>query len=351
MINHIIECVPNFSEGRDKEKIQQIANAISETAGVKLLHIDIGEAANRTVYTFAGSPEDVSQAAFNGAKKASECIDMRHHHGEHPRIGAMDVCPLVPVSGITLKEVVPYARRLAKRIGEELNVPVYCYEASSYKKTRESLANCRSGEYEGLSEKLKNPLWKPDFGPDIFKPKYGASVVGARNFLIAYNVNLNTDSVEVANDIARAVRESGSIVKDKKTGEIIRDNNGNVLREPGTLKMVRAIGWYIKEYKCAQVSMNLRDFSVTSIHEAFEEVKKMAELRGLKTNGSELIGLIPLQPMLKAGQYFLTKAGLPYDVSEKELVNIAVKSMGLDVLAPFDPHKRILEYRMKYYKI
>ncbi|MBK5202496.1 MAG: glutamate formimidoyltransferase [Prolixibacteraceae bacterium] len=351
MIDPIIECVPNFSEGHDKKVIQQIAYAISETAGVNLLHIDIGEAANRTVYTFAGSPESVSQAAFNGAKKALECIDMRYHYGEHPRIGAMDVCPLVPVSGITLKEVVPYARKLAKRIGEDLNVPVYCYEAASFEKKRESLASCRSGEYEGLDEKLKNPLWKPDFGPDIFNPRYGASVVGARNFLIAYNVNLNTDSVEVASDIACAVRESGSIVKDKKTGETIRDKNGKVMRKPGTLKMVRAIGWYIKEYKCAQVSMNLRDFSVTSVHEAFEEVRKMAEMRGFKTNGSELIGLIPLQPMLKAGLYFLKNTGLSYDVSEKELVDTAVKSMGLDVLAPFDTQKRILEYRMRFYKI
>ena len=350
MTDQIIECVPNFSEGRDKKIIQKIANAIGETPGVKLLNIDAGEAANRTVYTFAGNPESVLQAAFNGAKKALECIDMRNHHGEHPRIGAMDVCPLVPISGITLKEVVPYARKLSKRIGEELHVPVYCYEAASFEKKRESLANCRSGEYEGLPEKLNDPQWKPDFGPDVFKPKYGASVIGARNFLIAYNVNLNTDSVEVASDIARAVRESGSVVKDKKTGEPIRDENGKVLRKPGTLKMVRAIGWYIKEYKCAQVSMNLRDFSVTSVHEAFEEVRKMAEVRGFKTNGSELIGLIPLQPMIKAGLYFLKKAGLLYDVSEKELVDTAVKSMGIDVLAPFDTRKRIFEYRMNSYK-
>jgi len=351
MADQIIECVPNFSEGCDQKIIHKIANAIGETPDVKLLNIDAGEAANRTVYTFAGSPESVLQAAFNGAKKAFECIDMRHHHGEHPRIGALDVCPLVPVSGITLKEVVPYARKLSKRIGEESHVPVYCYEAASFKKNRESLANCRSGEYEGLFEKLKDPSWKPDFGPDVFKPKYGASVIGARNFLIAYNVNLNTDSVDVANEIARSVRESGSVVKDKKTGEIIRDKNGKVMRKPGTLRMVRAIGWYIKEYKCAQVSMNLRDFSVTSIHEAFEEVRKMAESRGYKTNGSELIGLIPLQPMLQAGRYFLKKSGLSDDVSEEELIDTAVKSMGLDVLSPFNAKKRILDYLMNFHEI
>ena len=350
MVDSIIECVPNFSEGRDKKIIRQIANAIGETPGVKLLNIDAGEAANRTVYTFAGRPESVLNAAFNGAKKACECIDMRNHHGEHPRIGAMDVCPLVPVLGITLEEVVLYARKLSKRIGEELHVPVYCYEAASFEKKRESLASCRSGEYEGLSEKLKDPLWKPDFGPDIFRPRYGASVIGARNFLIAYNVNLNTDSVDVANDIARAVRESGSVVKDPKTGKSIRDKNGKVLRKSGTLKMVRAIGWYIKEYKCAQVSMNLRDFSITSVHEAFEEVRKMAESRGYMVNGSELIGLIPLQPMLKAGKYFLKKAGLSDNVTEERLVYTAVKSMGLDVLAPFDAKKRILDYMMKFYK-
>jgi len=351
MADQIIECVPNFSEGRDKKIIWQIADAIGETEGVKLLNIDAGKAANRTVYTFAGSPEPVLNAAFNGAKKACECIDMRNHHGEHPRIGAMDVCPLVPVSGITLEEVVIYARKLSKRIGEELKVPVYCYEASSFEKKRESLASCRSGEYEGLSEKLKDPLWKPDFGPDSFRPKYGASVIGARNFLIAYNVNLNTDSVEVASDIARAVRESGSVVKDRKTGKFIRDKNGQVLRKPGTLKMVRAIGWYIKEYNCAQVSMNLRDFSVTSVHESFEEVRKMAESRGYKTNGSELIGLIPLKPMINAGRYFLKKSGLSDDVEEEKLVDTAVKSLGLDVLSPFNAKKRILDYMMRIYKI
>ncbi len=346
--DQIIECVPNFSEGRDLEVIQQITGAIEQVKGVKLLHVDRGEGANRTVVTFAGSPASVVEAAFEGVKKASEVIDMRLHHGEHPRFGATDVLPLVPVRNISLEGTVKYADELAKRIGEELAIPVFCYEASARTETRRSLANCRAGEYEGLAQKLSLPEWQPDFGPAVFNVRSGAVAVGARNFLIAYNVNLNTSNYSYAKAIAADVRESGGISRNPETGKVMTDDNGKPVRIAGTLKKVRAIGWYIDEYKKAQVSMNLIDLSVTPVHTAFEEVSKSAERRGLRVTGSELIGLIPLQSMLDAGKYFLEKQqGTSAGASEEELIGVAVKSLGLDELAPFDPAKRIIEYLLE----
>ncbi|MDX9881362.1 MAG: glutamate formimidoyltransferase [Prolixibacteraceae bacterium] len=348
-MKQIIECVPNFSEGRDLHIIRQITDAIESVDGIKLLNVDPGHATNRTVVTFVGEPEPVIEAAFRGAKKAAELIDMSKHHGEHPRFGAIDVCPLVPISNISMDETVQYARKLARRIGDELRISVYCYEFAAIKPERKSLANCRAGEYEGLREKLQKPEWKPDYGPVELNVKAGASAVGARNFLIAYNVNLNTTSTRRANAIAFDVREAGRIVRegDPLTGKIITDENGESVRIPGTLKSVRAIGWFIKEYGIAQISMNLTDITVTSVHQAFEEVCEKARERGMRVTGSELIGLIPLQAMLDAGKYFLKKQQRSTGISDEEIIKIAIKSLGLDELAPFDPKKRIIEYRME----
>lgn len=342
----LIECVPNFSEGRDEKIIKQITDAIESVDGIKLLNVDPGKATNRTVVTFVGEPEQVVEAAFQGAKMAAQLIDMSKHKGEHPRFGATDVCPLVPIANISMEETVVYARKLAKRIGEELGISVYCYEFAASSDERHSLANCRAGEYEGLKEKLQKPEWKPDFGPDALNEKSGATAVGARNFLIAYNVNLNTTSVRRANAIAFDVREAGRVVRegDPVTGKIINDENGEPLRIPGTLKKVRAIGWYIQEYGIAQISMNLTDITVTSMHQAFEEVSERARERGIRVTGSELIGVIPLQAMLDAGKYFLRKQQRSVGIPDAEIIKIAVKSLGLDELAPFDPKKRIIEY-------
>ncbi len=345
-MNQIIECVPNFSEGRDSFIIRQITDAIESVGGVSLLHVDRGAGANRTVVTFAGPPEDVVEAAFRGAKKASEVIDMRLHHGEHPRFGAMDVCPLVPVANITLEETVVYAHRLARRIGGELGIPVYCYEAAAKSEIRKSLASCRAGEYEGLPAKLAHPDWKPDFGPVAFNARSGAVAVGARNFLIAYNVNLNTSSCKDAKAIACEVRESGRLSNDLQDGKAGSGDSGKPVRVAGSLKKVRAIGWYIEEYGKAQVSMNLIDLTVTPIHLAYEEVCKSAERRGLQVTGSELIGLIPLQSMLDAGKYFLEKQHQCSSVDDDLLIRTAIESMGLGELAPFNPKERIIEYRM-----
>lgn len=329
--------------------IRQITEVIEKVAGIKLLNVDPGYATNRTVVTFAGEPDAVVEAAFLAIKKASELIDMRQHTGEHPRFGATDVCPLVPVANITMEETVVYARALAKRVGEELQIPVYCYEQAAFEPKRQSLANCRSGEYEGLPEKLASSQWKPDFGPAQFNARSGAIAIGARNFLVAYNINLNTTSVRRANSIAFDIREAGRILRagDPLTGKVITDEKGEPIRIPGSLKKVRAIGWYIKEYGMAQISMNLTDISVTPVHVAFDEVCKKADEQGLRVTGSELIGLVPLSCMLEAGKYFLHKQKRSSGIPDEEIIEMAVHSLGLNELAPFDPKKRIIEYLLK----
>lgn len=348
-MKQLIECVPNFSEGRNPAIIEQIANVIRESEGVQLLNVDPGRATNRTVITFAGEPEFVVEAAFQAIKLAGRLIDMRKHTGEHPRFGATDVCPLVPISNITMEETVVWALKLARRVGEELSVPVYCYEFAASREERVSLASCRAGEYEGLRNKIESEQWKPDFGPAEWSDQVaatGATAIGARNFLVAYNVNLNTTSVRRANAVAFDVREAGRVMREGNpvTGKIVTGENGEPVKIPGTLKKVRAIGWYIEEYGIAQISMNLTDITVTPVHVAFDEVCRKASERGLRVTGSELIGLIPLEAMLEAGRYFLRKQQRSTGVSDSELIKIAVKSLGLDELAPFDPRKRIIEY-------
>ncbi|HEX3010180.1 MAG TPA: glutamate formimidoyltransferase [Bacteroidales bacterium] len=345
-MTRIIECVPNFSEGRNMAIIDQIVAAITSVEKVKLLNIDPGKATNRTVVTFAGDPDDVVEAAFCGAKKASEVIDMSKHMGEHPRFGATDVLPLIPIAGITMDEAVEYARKLAKRIGEELEIPVYCYGNAAFSAPRRELAYCRSGEYEGLQSKLAKPEWKPDFGPARMNIRSGAMAVGARDFLIAYNVNLNTTSTRRANAIAFDVREKGRPKRegDSMTGKIVTDEHGNQVFIPGTLKSVRAIGWYNEEIGVAQISMNLTNINITPLHIAFDEVSRKAEARGVRATGSEIVGLVPLNSMLEAGRYFLRKQNRSIGVSDDELIKIAVKSMGLDELYKFKPEEKIIEY-------
>lgn len=345
-MSQIIECVPNFSEGRDPQVIERIADEIRSVDGVKLLDIDPGKATNRTVMTFVGEPARVVEAAFRAIKKAAELIDMSKHSGEHPRMGATDVCPLVPVAGITMDECVEWAKKLGKRVGEELSVPVYLYEYAASSPQRQNLAEIRSGEYEGLAAKIIKPEWKPDFGPATFHAKAGATVIGARNFLVAYNINLNSTSTRRANAIAFDVRERGRPKRkgDALTGEIELDAHGEQIWIPGTLKSVKAIGWFIEEYGVAQISMNLTDITVTSVHQAFEEVCRKADERGIRVTGSELVGLIPLSAMLDAGRYFLEKQQRSTGVPDGELIKIAIKSLGLDELKPFDPSKRIIEY-------
>lgn len=337
MSKQLIECVPNISEGRNEAKIKAITDVVEKVEGVKLLDVDPGKATNRTVITFVGEPEPVIEAAFLLIKKASELIDMRGHQGEHPRFGATDVCPLVPISGITMEETVKYAHKLAKRVGEELNIPVYCYENAAQEEKRKNLANCRSGEYEGLKEKLNDAAWKPDFGPAAFNEsvqKTGATAISARDFLIAYNVNLNSTSTRRANAIAFDIREAGRLVKE----------NGVEKRVPGKLKAVKGIGWFIEEYGIAQISYNLTNISITSMHVAFDETCKAAQERGLRVTGSELVGLIPLKAMLDAADYFLIKQERSLGCSEKEKIKIAIKSLGLDELKPFHPDEKIIEY-------
>jgi glutamate formiminotransferase / formiminotetrahydrofolate cyclodeaminase len=344
----LIECVPNFSEGRDMEVIRKITDEIEKTGGVKLLDVDPGAATNRTVVTFVGEPDDVVEAAWRAVKKASEVIDMRKHKGEHPRMGATDVCPLVPVANISMEETVEYARKLARRIGEELEIPVYCYENAAFADERKNLANCRAGEYEGMPEKLKDPKWKPDFGPAAFNAKTGVTAVGARDFLVAFNVNLNTTSTRRANSIAFDVRERGRPKREGNpiTGKIVKDEKGKPVMMPGSLKAVKAIGWFIEEYGIAQISMNLTNISITPVHIAFDEVCRKAEARGIRVTGSELVGLIPLKAMLDAGKYFLEKQQRSTGVSQKELLKIAVMSMGLDDLKPFKPKEKIIEFML-----
>lgn len=348
MEKKIVECVPNFSEGRDMEIIKQITDAIESVEGVKLLDVDPGKDTNRTVVTFVGNPEAVSEAAFRSVKKASEVIDMSKHHGAHPRMGATDVCPFIPVSGITMEETVLIAHKVAERIGNELGIPVYCYENAATKTERRNLANCRSGEYEGLRKKLVDPDWKPDFGPSVFNARSGATAVGARDFLVAFNINLNTASTRRANAIAYDVREKGRPKRegDPVTGKILKDENGEKIMIPGSLKSVKAIGWFIEEYGIAQISMNLTNISVTPVHVAFDEVCRKADARGVRVTGSELVGLIPLKSLLDAGRYFLSKQECSSGVSDDELIKIAVKSMGLNDIHPFIPEDKIIEFVM-----
>jgi glutamate formiminotransferase/formiminotetrahydrofolate cyclodeaminase len=345
----IIECVPNFSEGRDPQIIQSITNEIETVEGVRLLNVDPGKTTHRTVVTFVGNPAAVVEAAFLAVRKAGELIDMRRHRGEHPRMGATDVCPLIPVSGISMEETARWAQKLAERVGNELGIPVYLYEAAQENKARSNLSVIRAGEYEGFAEKIRKTEWKPDFGPAVFDEKRGATVIGARDFLVAYNVNLNTTSVRRANSIAFDVREAGRIKREGNPvyGSIVTDQNGKPVMVPGTLKSVKAIGWFIKEYGVAQISMNLTNLSVTPLHIAFDEVCRKAEARGIRVTGSELVGLIPLQSLLDAGKYFLKKQKRSTGVPEKELIRIAILTMGLDELAPFKPEDRIIEYLLK----
>lgn len=345
----LIECVPNFSEGNDMAIIKQITDEIESVDGVKLLDVDPGKATNRTVVTFVGTPDEVCEAAFRAAKRAKELIDMSKHQGAHPRFGATDVLPLIPVANITMEEVVEYARKLAKRIGDELQYPIYCYESAAFEPKRQNLAFCRSGEYEALPEKMAKPEWKPDFGPATFVPQTGATAVGARNFLIAVNFNLNTTSTRRANAVAFDVREKGRPVREGNpvTGKKKLDENGKEMWTPGTLKGTKAIGWFIDEYGIAQVSMNITDINQTPLHVAFEEVKKKADERGLRVTGTEIVGLIPASVIMDAGKYFLAKQQRSAGIADEEIVKIAVKSMGLDELYPFDSQKKIIELMIK----
>lgn len=351
MKKQLIECVPNISEGRDLDKINTIASIVETVEGIKLLDVDPGAATNRTVITFVGEPEQVIEAAFLLIQKAAELIDMSKHSGEHPRFGATDVCPLVPISGISLEETASYAHKLGERVGKELGIPGYFYENAAKTESRKNLANCRSGEYEGLKEKLSSSDWKPDFGPAEFNDsvsKSGAIAISARDFLIAYNVNLNTTSTRRANAIAFDIREAGRVKREgnPSTGKKVLDANGEPVRIPGKLKAVKGIGWYIDEYGIAQISYNLTNISITSMHVAFDETVKSAIVRGLRVTGSELIGLIPLQAMLDAGDYFLKKQERSLGISAAEKIKIAVKSLGLDDLKPFNPQEKIIEYVM-----
>lgn len=349
MPKRIIECVPNFSEGRNIETIREIANAVESVNGVKLLGVDPGDATNRTVVTFAGEPEAVVDAAFEAIRRATELIDMRLHKGVHPRMGACDVCPLIPVTGVTMEECAELARGLARRVADELMVPVYCYEASAFKPERRNLAVCRAGEYEALPEKLADEARQPDFGVrpyDEGVARTGATVIGARDFLIAVNFNLNTTSTDCAKAIACDVREKGRPMRegDPVVGPIVKDENGNAVMIPGTLKACKAIGWFIEEYGIAQVSMNMTNLAVTPLHVAFEEVSRAAEARGVRVTGTEIVGLVPEKALLEAGRYFLQKQGDSSEMAEQELVRVAIECMGLDDLKEFKPEEKVIEY-------
>ena len=352
MEKRIVECVPNFSEGRDKHVIAQITEAIEAAGGVKLLDVDPGEATNRTVVTFVGSPEEVVEAAFQGVKRAAELIDMRKHKGAHPRMGATDVLPLIPIAGITLEECAVLSRKLAERIADELHIPTYCYEAAAFTPERRNLAVCRAGEYEALPEKLAHKESAPDFGArpyDEGVARTGATTVGARDFLIAVNFNLNTTSTRRANAIAFDVREKGRPVREGNpiTGKIVKDTEGNPVMQPGTLKATKAIGWFIEEYGIAQVSMNITNISTTPLHVAFDEVCRKADARGVRVTGTEIVGLVPKRALVEAGKYFLRKQHRSVGISEQEIVRIAIKSMGLDDLKPFHPEEKVIEYLLE----
>ncbi len=348
-MQQLIECVPNFSEGVNLTIIKEITTEIESVVDVRLLNVDPGKATNRTVVTFVGPPQAVINAAYLAIKKAGELIDMSKHKGEHPRMGATDVCPLIPIANITMAECVKWAKVLSERVANELLIPVYLYEDAQANKNRSNLSVIRAGEYEGFFKKIKLPEWKPDFGPTEYDVKRGATVIGARDFLVAYNVNLNTTSTRKANSIAFDVREGGRVKRegDSINGKIVMDANGNPLSVPGTLKSVKAIGWFIEEYGVAQISMNLTNINITPLHIAFNEVCKKAAERGIRVTGSELVGLVPLKSMLDAGNYFLQQQQRSVGVSEKELIKIAVKTMGLDELTPFKPEERIIEYLLK----
>lgn len=333
----LVECVPNFSEGRNRSKIEAIANAIRAVPSVALLDVDAGYDANRTVYTFVGAPAAVELAALEAARTARAVLDMREHHGAHPRIGVLDVCPFVPVSGITMDACIRLSKDFGARLAYELDVPVYLYERSASNPQRQKLANIRSGEYEGLRDKLADPSWSPDYGPARFDERWGATVTGARDFLIAYNINLDTEDEKLAKDIAKSIRESGRVV---------READGTLRRIPGTLRAVRAIGWYMETYRCAQVSINLVDFHRTPLYTVFETVKKEAENRGRRVTGSELIGLIPLEAILACGRHYQPQMVKGSTLSEKELINIAVQELGLTSIQPFIPDKKIVEWAM-----
>ena len=345
----LIECVPNISEGRDMAVINSISDVVEKIDDVRLLNVDPGKATNRTVITFIGEPEAVLEAAFELIKKSKELIDMSNHLGEHPRMGAVDVCPLIPISNISMEETVVYAHKLAKRVGLELGIPVYCYENAAKKKDRVNLADCRSGEYEGLEKKISSKNWKPDYGPNKFNTsvkKSGATAIAARDFLIAYNINLNTTSTRRANAIAFDLREAGRIKREggKLNGKILKDKKGNVLRQPGYFKNLKGIGWYIQEYGTAQISYNLTNINTTPLHEVFDKTCERAEVRGLRVTGSELIGLVPKKVLIDAGKYFLVKQKRSLAIPEKDIIHIAVKSLGLDELSKFNPNERIIEY-------
>ncbi len=341
----LVECVPNFSDGRNEKVINAISDAIRSVQGVSLLDVDPGWSTNRTVITFVGSPEVIVEGAFQAIKTAQGLIDMRKQKGEHPRMGATDVCPFVPVSGVTMEECVKLAEQLGERVGKELGIPVYLYAEAAKRDDRKSLADIRKGEYEALPEKMKEKSFKPDYGPSEFNAQSGATVIGARQFLIAYNVNLNTRSKKLANDIALTIREAGKAKRDAD-GNIVKDKEGVSVKEPGTLKAVRAVGWYVDEYKRAQISINLIDYSVCSLHQAFDEAERVANEMGLRATGSEIVGLVPLAPMLEAGRHYLRKQGRSTGVSERELVETAVQSLGLAELSPFDIEKKIIEYNV-----
>ena len=348
-MKQLIECVPNISEGRDMNVINQVTAEIEKVEGVKLLDVDPGATTNRTVITFVGEPEQVCEAAFRVVQKAAELIDMRQHHGAHPRQGATDVCPLIPVSNITMDEVVEYAHKLGKRLGEELNIPIYCYESAAYKPERKNLAYCRKGEYESLQSRLGSEEWKPDFGPNEWNDhvaQTGATQVGARDFLIAINYNLNTTSTRRANAIAFDVREKGRPQREggKVTGKPMKDEKGNPIMIPGTLKGTKAIGWYIEDYGIAQVSMNITSIAVAPVHKCFDEVCRCATNRGVRVTGCEIVGLIPKKVLIDAGKYYLNKQQRSLGVSEEEIMKIAIKSMGLDDLKPFDPKEKVIEF-------
>ncbi|MDE5663638.1 MAG: glutamate formimidoyltransferase [Muribaculaceae bacterium] len=349
MKTRIIECVPNFSEGRDPEKIRKITDAITAVKGVKLLDVDPGEATNRTVVTFVGDPEAVVEAAFQGIRRAAELIDMRGHHGAHPRMGATDVCPLIPVAGVTLEECAELSRALAKRVADELGIPTYCYEAAAFRPERKNLAVCREGEYEALPKKMGDEAKGPDFGNRAFDEaaaRTGATTIGARDFLIAVNYNLNTTSTRRANAIAFDVREKGRPVREggKLTGKPLKDADGKPIMQPGTLKGTKAIGWFIDEYGIAQVSMNITDIATVPLHVAFDEVCRAARERGVRVTGTEIVGLVPKRTLIDAGKYFLRKQQRSCGIPDEEIIRIAVKSMGLDELKPFDPKEKVIEY-------
>jgi glutamate formiminotransferase/formiminotetrahydrofolate cyclodeaminase len=345
----LIECVPNFSEGRDQNIIRQITDAIESVDSVSLLDVDPGASTNRTVVTFVGSPDAAVEAAFRAIKKAVELIDMRKHKGAHPRMGATDVCPFIPVSNVSWDEAIACANRLGERVGEELKIPVYLYEGAAKNKSRSNLSVIRAGEYEGFFEKIRQPEWKPDFGPDVFNDKSGATVIGVRDFLVAYNVNLNTKSVRRANSVAFDVREQGRVQTEDGTpwGKPVLDANGEPIRIPGMLKHIKAIGWFVKEYGIAQVSMNLTNIEETPLHAAFDVCCESAARRGLRVTGSEIVGMVPKKCLVDAGRYFLRKQKWSEGLSDEELIDIAIRSMGLSELKPFDPKEKVIEFKIE----